>query len=199
MKGRKMKKGIAILLVFFVAVFVLSGNLSAEKRWNLKFEQGDLKRISIKTGIKWDAYWYLTYKVTNNTEQSIPMVLGIKAFSDATKTVYYEGYYKRVEEAIEKKTGKGYLNIKDMRTTIEPGESKEAIAIFGKINESTDTLKIQICGLWDRISHEGKKTFIEKKALELVFYRPGDEYFPQYDTIYFKSKKWVVLERAEKK
>jgi len=171
-----MKKGIALMLVFFTCVLV--ADLTAEVRWNLTFDQGEVERISIKTGINWEAYWYMTYKVTNNTDQDIPLHLGIKAISDVGKKTYIEGFYKRVEAAIEKAKGKKYLNIKDMRVTIKAGESKEAIAIFGSIEERTDTLKVQISGLWDRISHEGDKTFVEDKALVLTYYRPGDEFYP---------------------
>ena len=185
-------------LAFLVAACVLlfAGALQAEARWNLKFESGKMERISIKTGLKWDAYWYFTYKVTNNTDATVPLRLSIKALSDATDKVIYEGYYKRVEDAVEKKADKNYLNIKDLRTaTIDPGESKEIIAILGKVNEATDVLKVHITGLWDRISPEGKKTFVEDRILVLSFYRPGDEYYPQYDRIILKKKEWVVENR----
>jgi hypothetical protein len=84
-----------------------------------------------------------------------------------------------------------------MRCDLEPGESKTGLAIFGKIAEGTDVLKIQVLGLWDRVKYEGNKVFVEDKALVLTYSRPGDEYFPQYDKIVYKRKDWVVLLHEE--
>jgi hypothetical protein len=102
-----------------------------------------------------------------------------------------------VEKAIEEREGKDFANIKDLRSDIGPGETKECLAIFGSIIESTDLLKIQVLGLWDRISHEGAKVFVEDRALILTYSRPGDEYFPQRDKIRFVRKDWKILERKE--
>ena len=81
---------------------------------------------------------------------------------------------------------------------IAPGETKEAVAIFGSVAEATDKLLVQILGLWDRISPEGQKVFIEDRMLVLTYYRPGDEYFPQYDKITLKRSDWKVVSREEK-
>jgi hypothetical protein len=191
-----MKKGMMVTLILFLGLLV--GGAKAAVRWHLDFEPVKVDRISIKTGAEWQAYWYFMFKVTNNTEETQRLRLGIKAFSDVADKTYLEGYYKRVEAAVEKREGKDLANIKDLRCTLEPGESKEGLAIFGSISESTDLLKIQILGLWDRISHEGPKIFVEDRALVLTYSRPGDEYYPQYDKIVFKRKDWKVLSRKEK-
>ena len=189
-----MKKGITLFMLgLFVGI--LAGKTEAAVRWNLEFKPVKMDRVSIRTGIQWKAYWYLVYQVTNKTDETVPLYLSIKATSDAANRTYFEGYYKRVERAIERKEGRDLLNIQEMRGEIGPGETKEAMAIFGSVVESTDVLKVRVLGLWDRISHEGKKVFIEDRALILTYYRPGDEYFPQYDRIRLKKTAWVVLHR----
>ena len=50
-------------------------------------------------------------------------------------------------------------------------------------------------GLWDRISHEGGKVYVEDRVLVLTFYRPGDEYYPQYDKIRLIKRAWKILNR----
>jgi len=185
------------MLVLAFCICLLAGNAKAEVRWHLDFEAVKLDRISIRTGMQWSSYWYLVYKVSNKTDRDIPLRLSIKATSDVAKKTYLEGYYKRVEEAIELRDGKAYQNIKDLRCNIDQGDSKLCIAIFGSVVESTDTLKIQVRGLWDRVFYEGEKVFVEDRALVLTFLRPGDEYFPQYDKISLKRKEWVVLSRKE--
>lgn len=190
-----MKKGIALTLLLVACSF--AGSATAAERWKLEFEPVKLDRISIQTGMHWQSYWYLVYKVTNKTDETLPLRLSIKATSDVAKKTYRESYYKRVVEAINKKSGKEYLSIKEMRTTIDAGETKEAVAVFGSVVESTDVLKIEIKGLWDRLSREGPKTFIEDRVLELTYHRPGDEYYPQDDPITLKGKKWIVAYRKE--
>jgi hypothetical protein len=172
---------------------VIVSNADAASRWHLDFEPIKVDRIMLKTGMQSEAYWYFIYKVSNNGDQTVPLRLNIKAVSDVANKTYLEGYYKRVEEAIEKRSDVELLNIKEMRSDIEPGESKLGIAVFGKVAEGTDVLKIQVLGLWDRVKYEGSKVFIEDKALVLTYGRPGDEYFPQYDKIVYKRKDWVVL------
>lgn len=192
-----MRKGIAFLtLAVLVGLFAMDAQASV--RWNLGFKPGKLDRISLKTGKGQVTCWYLIYTISNKTDDAVPMSLSIKATSDGREKPYLEGYYPRAEKAIETKLGKDYLNIRDMRAEIGAGESKEAVAIFGSITESTDTLKIQVLGLWDRVSREGDKLFVEDRALELYYFRPGDELFPQYDKIRLKGLKWVVLHREER-
>jgi len=196
MKGRKMKKGIVLVLVLF-ACFLSAADAKEGVRWNLKFEQVELDRISIKTGTQLQSYWYLIYKVSNETDETVPLRLSIKAISDVANKTYLEGYYKKVEGVVERIKGRKLLNIRDMRSEIGPGKTLEAIAVFGSIAESTDTCKIQVLGLWDRVRREGTKLFVEDRALVLKFKRPGDEYFPQHDMIVFDRFDWVVLYSRE--
>lgn len=193
-----MRKGIALLLSVF-CVCLIAQNANGEVRWKLDYKPIKMDRISIKTGMKWKASWYLIYQVTNKGDATVPLRLNIKAVSDVAGKTYLQGYYQRVEQAIERKEGRNFLNIRDMRGEIGPGETKEAVAIFGSIVESTDKLAVQVMGLWDRISHEGQKVFIEDRMLVLNYYRPGDEYFPQYDKIAFRGADWKVIFREEKK
>ena len=37
---------------------------------------------------------------------------------------------------------------------------------------------------------------MEDRALVLTFFRPGDEYYPQYDKIRLVKREWKVLNRA---
>jgi hypothetical protein len=181
-----------------VLVSLLAIDAQASARWHLDFKPGKLDRISIMTGKGRVTYWYLIYTISNNTDDAVRMALSIKATSDGREKPYLEGYYPTAEKAIEAKLGKDFLNIKEMRSEIDAGDSKEALAIFGSVTESTDTLKVQVLGLWDRVSREGAKLFVEDRALELTYYRPGDELFPQYDRIRLKAKKWKVILREER-
>lgn len=189
-----MRKGTTVLVAIFFAG-LLSGNLRAAARWNLEFKPVKLSRISIRTGNRWNAYWYLLYRVTNKTEEAVPLFLSIKAFTDAGPRPFVQGFYPRVVQAVEQREHKDLLDIRQMRGEIAPGETKEAVAVFGSLPESTDLLTVQVLGLWDRIVRESGKVFVEDRALLLAFYRPGDEYFPQYDRIRLVKSEWKVLER----
>ena len=61
-----------------------------------------------------------------------------------------------------------------------------------------DLLTVQVTGLVDVILKKKGITYFEKKALNLLFKRPGDEYYVQLDTVEFVKKKWIVIGKVRK-
>ncbi|NUM34084.1 MAG: hypothetical protein HUU50_06050 [Candidatus Brocadiae bacterium] len=87
------KKTWQIAVMYFLIVCVpmlyaqnLLGKEYKSTRWRLKFENSDPKSITITepNGEK-KVYWYIQYKVMNNTEREIPWMLHIRMVIDKAK------------------------------------------------------------------------------------------------------------------
>lgn len=143
------------------------------------------------------AYLYFTYTVTNPTDKDLSLYLDV-ALETERKTGYQNEIDPTVQAMVEQRMNKKYLNIADMRSArIAAGETKDCIAIFGRIDPAPDFLDVVIRGIADRVTFEGGKRFIEEKALVFRYWRPGDEFHP-LRMIRAKGREWRVLAREEK-
>ncbi len=192
-----MKK--AVLLISFFLVFVSMSAVEAGERWRLDFQPVKMDRILVRNGVNWVPHWYLIYKVKNPTEETVPLYLSIKAFDDVSKKSYTEMFMPEAVKAIELREKKPLKDVQKMRREIDPGETFTAVAVFRNVHEGTDLMRIEVLGLWDRVTHEGNRVFVEDRVLKLYFSRPGDEFYPQYDKFRFIKKEWAIVTRRERK
>jgi hypothetical protein len=170
----------------------------AAERWHLEFQPVKMDRILLKTGSSATAYWYMIYQVKNPMDESVPLNLFIQAQSDVGKKTYVEWYSPTAVKAVAEREGGAFKNVKEMRGSIGPGETLTAVALFRNVHEGTDTLRIRVQGLWDRVFNAKNMVVVEDKVLDLYFFRPGDEYYPQFDRFFFKKQEWVVINRQER-
>jgi hypothetical protein len=122
-------------------------------RWTLKLEHGPLKIVPItgRGGMR-QTYHYMTLKVTNPTSHARPWNPLVEAVTDTKKTTLAVGYLSALEavraaekdptlQAVETTTGK-----------IEPGETKNLVAILGRLDPNYDRVEIRIHGLVNPIT-----------------------------------------------
>ena len=190
-----MKKAVFVFLVpavLLMAVGAATGERQY-KRWRLDFERGTLDFVTVKDSLGASKLcWYLTYKVTNNMEQDVPLGIALSAKTD-TKKKYLDSLEPEAQALLEKKTGKKYKNSIDMFTgTLAQGKSLDAVAFFGELDPNFDDLHIHVAGLYDTVEQVEGKLFFEKKVLVLHYNRPGDEFESSGDEITFKGKKWII-------
>jgi|GEM_PF-2152759 len=191
-----MKRG--FVLGCLVVLFAVS-LASAQDRWQLDFTPVKMDRALVTIGETTTPYWYLIYKVNNSTDDTLTLDLTLKAVSDVGKKTYVEWFSPAAEKLIEAKEGRDFKNVQDLRgLELDSGDTVEAVALFRNVHESTDLLKIHIFGLWDSVYTDLGKVINEDNVLVLHYFRPGDEYFPQFDRFFFKKKEWIVLNRQEK-
>jgi len=188
-----MRRGLLLCGLLVVCFMAISSFAFAEDRWHLDFKQVKMDRVLVKIGETNTPYWYLIYKVTNPTDESISLNLQIKAYSDVGKKAYIEWYSPLAVKTIVAKEQRPLKNIQEMRNEIGPGETLEAVALFKSVHEGTDNLRIEVFGLWDRVTYNTGQIVVEDRILNIYFFRPGDEYFPQFDRFFFKKQEWVVL------
>ena len=83
-----MKKAVFVFLVpavLLMAVGAATGERQY-KRWRLDFEQGTLDFVTVKDSLGASKLcWYLTYKVTNNMEQDVPLGIALSATDNVAK------------------------------------------------------------------------------------------------------------------
>ena len=190
-----MRKG--FLLCCLLVLLALT-TAEAQERWSLELKPVKMDRVLVTSPAGTTAYWYLVYRINNPMDVSVPLSLFIRAHSDVGKKSYVEWYSAEALKIVAAKEGRPLKGVQEMRGEIGPGETLEAVALFRNVHEGTDLLKIEVRGLWDRVYTEKDKLIVEDKILNLYYYKPGDEYYPQFDRFYFKKHEWVVLNRRER-
>jgi hypothetical protein len=188
-----MKTVVIALLCLAPFVTFVQAEEADYQRWKLDITYGTPDFVSLEDALgNIHLCWYLTYTVTNNTDQEIPLGIGIKAETDTGKK-YRDSIAPLAEKALKEKTGKEYKNALAMRKgKIGPGDKIEAVALFGSLDPNWDVLTVHIAGLYDTVDVVDGKKFFEKKVLVISWERPGDEFESSVDPITFKSKKWVI-------
>lgn len=189
------------LLATSVAVIGLmaadvSGDSRAEAagRWRLDFDAGNFAHAVIKSVDGSTAHYYLTYSVTNGTDEARDARLRVELRTD-TEKVYADRYDTAVAEKAKKKHKMDSLSSTfGLRSeALESGASKDAIAVFGQLDPNADELEVRVYGLWDPIYRDLKgRTWSERRVLVLKYERPGDEYGRASDTVRFVSSKQEV-------
>lgn len=187
----------AVLLTSVVAL-LCTGSLVAGRRAQLDVKAERIGTLLLSGAQGRGAYLYFTYSVSNPTDKEMPLYLDVALETEQKDTAYRNAADASVQSVVEQKLNKKYLNISDARSTkIGPGETKDCIAIFGKIDPAPDFLNVVIRGIADRVTFEGGKRIVEDKALVFKYWRPGDEYHP-LRWIRPNGKEWRVDAREEK-
>ena len=171
--------------------------------WQLDFKHGTPRRLVVGT----DAYWYMTYTVTNKTGQeqlwapTFDLVANdgkiIKAGHDVNPAAFEK--IKSIEkiqflQPAAKSVGE-----------LHQGEdqAKDSVAIWKEPNPRMGTFKIYVTGLSGEVvvlkDDDGKEVkdpdgqpVLLRKTLELTYAVYGDEFYPQRHDVHFLSEKWVM-------
>jgi len=190
-----MKKAVLALLI---PVLVMATAATAEdeaeyKRWKLDIEYATPDWVSLTDALG-NSYvvWYQTVKLTNNTDDAIPLKVKMVGKTDSKKT--YRGTIDPIaKKALEKKTGKKYKSATGIfKGKLASKKSLDAVVFYGKMDAEWDKLVVRVSGLVDPIDKVDGKIFFEKKLLVLTYARPGDEFERTKDEVKFKGSKWEL-------
>ena len=188
--------------------------------WELDFRHSEPKRIVVTLpGVGNRAFWYLTYGVTNRTDQEqawLPefvMVTKDGRQHQSDKNVPY-----KVFEAVKRREGKKYLEpASRVEGTLRVGEdhARDGVAIWpepmsemgqfhifvGGLSGETVTLKMvdgkPVKVKPERISQELKgvakeDVIILRKTLQLNYVVFGDDIYPGLDEVNVRPEQWVM-------
>jgi hypothetical protein len=188
--------------------------------WELKFDYGVPKRIVVAVPDQApQAYWYLTYKVTNDTGQEQQFLPLFEMLTNDGKVVRSDrGIHPRVFSAIKEQEGNQFLERRaKVEGTLRQGEAqaKDSVAIWKEPLDEMGQFSIFITGVTgeaatyrmeggkllkinpENVTEETKGVPKEqlvtlRKTLKLDYVVYGDEKFADRDEVIVKGKSWVM-------
>jgi hypothetical protein len=170
------------------------------KSWELKFDHGKPKRVVVKTakGVP-QAFWYMTYTVTNDTNQE-------QLFLPALELVTEDGRIVRndinipagVFDVIKHQEGQRFLEPAELvggKLRIGPEQAKDGLAIWPEPSPEMGNFQIYVSGLSGEaatVKGPDGKDVILRKTLQLNYLVRGDEVYPGEDEVNENPQEWVM-------
>jgi hypothetical protein len=172
-------------------------------KWQLDFKHATPKRIVVGT----DAFWYMTYTVTNKTGEEQLWAPTFDMVANDGKIVksghdIAPGTFDRIR-AIER--NRFLVPATSAVGTLHQGEdqAKDSVAIWKEPNPRMGTFKIFVTGLSGEVvtakDDDGKdlkgedgQPILLRKTLELEYAVYGDEFYPQRHEIHALGESWVM-------
>ena len=188
--------------------------------WEVKFEHGKPQRIVVQVPNQGPrAFWYLTYSVTNETNDDQTFLPEFVMLTKDGRTLRSDqNIPSRVFETIKKREGKKFLlPASRMGGTLRVGEDqgRDGVAIWPEPMAEMGTFTIFVSGLSgetvtmkmvdgkpvkvkpERTSEELKgvnpdDVIILRKTLQLNYVVYGDDVFPGLDEVNVRPEQWVM-------
>lgn len=181
--------------------------------WELKFEHSVPKRIVVtpKGGKTAEAYWYITYTVSNLGKEEQRFLPVFQMLSDEDKVIRSDtGIPTEVLATIRlREKAPHLLSATDVGGILRVGEdqAKDGVAIWREPKAEMGQFTIFVTGLSgeaiilkddsgnvvEKAGKDGKKEpVILFKTLQVRYHMAGDEKFPGNDAVELVDRSWVM-------
>ena len=176
--------------------------------WELKVKHSAPKRIVIDLpGQAPQAFWYMTYTVTNNTDQARSFLPNFEMLTNDGKVIRSDRGipYKVFTEIKAREKAKYLEHFTQIGGEIRIGqdESKDGVAIWKEPAPEMGTFSIFLTGLSGETATlkdaEGKdvkdakgQPIILRKTLQMNYFVRGDEVYPGQDEVNTRPEAWVM-------
>jgi hypothetical protein len=188
--------------------------------WELKFEHGKPKRIVVTDPGKGpSAYWYLTYTVTNESDEEQTFLPRFEMMTSDGQIVQSDrGITPRVFEAVKRQEGNKFLEPRTKimgRLRVGEDQARDGVAIWKEPMSEMGNFSIFVTGLSGeavtmkmvngkmtpiaptKIAEElkgvdEKDVVILRKTLQLNYVIYGDEVYAGLDEVNVKPEQWVM-------
>ena len=205
-----MRRFLALIVVALtIAVFVPVGTARAEfpkpspypKSWELEFVHGKPQRVVVQDAQTNAprAYWYMTYQVTNNTDNEQPFLPAFELVTEDGKIVRNDIRIPRVVfDEIKRREGNKYLEPAALiagKLRIGKDEARDGVAIWPEPSPEMGHFSIYVSGLSGEIAQvkgPTTKPVILHKTLQLNYHIRGDEVYPGEDEVNENPSDWVM-------
>ncbi|MEA2711002.1 MAG: hypothetical protein QOF78_3603 [Phycisphaerales bacterium] len=171
------------------------------KTWELSFEHGKPQRVVVqdaKTNVP-RAYWYMTYQVTNNSDNEQPFLPAFELVTEDGRIVRNDINIPRpVFEEIKRREGSRYMEPAALiagKLRIGPDEAKDGVAIWPEPTAEMGRFNVFVSGLSGEIATvkvPTTKPVILHKTLQLNYLVRGDEVYPGEDEVNENPSQWVM-------
>jgi len=170
-------------------------------KWQLRFEPFTPRMLTLEDadGTK-HAYWYVTYHLTNPHKSPKPLLLDLWFLTEHGKR-FDDLPLPTVLQAIEERYGRRYLSRNEISGLIKPGETKEGVAIFRRVDPAADYFWLYIRGLAARevLNPDQDESTIRVHVLRFAYHWPGDARLKRIEDVALKGRKWLVREEKIKR
>ncbi|HYO09471.1 MAG TPA: hypothetical protein VER17_10910 [Tepidisphaeraceae bacterium] len=171
------------------------------KSWELKFSYGKPKRVVVQVPGKSvpQAFWYLTYNVTNDTDREqlfLPMLE--LATEDGKLTRSDVNIPRVVFDTIKRQEGNRFLEPAQLiggELRIGEDQAKDGVAIWPEVTTEMGNFSIFVQGLSGEtatVPGPNNKPTILRKTLQLNYLIRGDAVYPGEDEVNENPKEWVM-------
>ena len=176
--------------------------------WEFKFEHSAPKRIVVDVpGGAAQAFWYMTYKVTNTTEQPRTFLPVFEMLMEDGKVHRSDRNipYKVFTEIKAREKNKFLEHFTQIGGEVRIGEdeARDGVAIWKEPNPEMGTFSIFLTGLSGEAVRlkdaEGKdvkgadgQSIILRKTLQMNYFVRGDEVYPGQDEVNTRPEAWIM-------
>lgn len=181
--------------------------------WELRFEHSKPKRVVVtprgsKTAC---AYWYITYTVTNLSDQEQMFLPNFVMLADDGRVIRSDrDIPSEVLETIRiREKARSLQSVTEIAGVLRIGEdqAKDGVAIWPEPNPRMGLFSIFVGGLSGeaavlkdeagrvvtKAGADGKEEpVILHRTLELEYHMPGDDRYPGQDEVHVDGQKWVM-------
>jgi hypothetical protein len=173
------------------------------KTWELDFVHGKPQRVVVKDiqSNAPQAYWYMTYQVTNNTGNEQPFLPAFELVTEDGRVIRNDFKIPHVVFGeIKKREGNKYMEPAALiagELRIGPDQAKDGVAIWPEPTPEMGQFSIYVSGLSGEIAEvkaggATTKPVILHKTLQLNYLVRGDEVYPGEDEVNENPSEWVM-------
>ena len=189
---RKMGMGLmAVLVSLAVAATAISRDVPVKNWWTLDFNISEphVRHMQDDDGV-YKNLIYFTYAVTNKTEEKVYFCPDFLIETDLG-TKHWDGLFHKLQYEIEAQRGRPMFNSAEIIGFIDPGETKEGIAVFKGVDDSADKLTFYCFGFTNAYKFDERdENKILYRVWKIIYDRPGDEIDRHLDKMIFEDHIW---------
>lgn len=168
--------------------------------WEFDFEHTTPQRIVVNVGSDSNpvAYWYMTYRVTNNTDRERMFLPVFEMVDNDGRVIPSDrGIPPEVFDAIKRRERNQFLQPHARiggELRLGADQAKDGVAIWPEPAAEMGTFNIYVSGLSGETAELkiADQSFILRKSLKLDFHVRGDHIRPGEDPIDPTVKEWVM-------
>ncbi len=169
--------------------------------WEIDIEVGTPRRIVVDIAGESSprAFWYLPYRVTNNTDREQLFIPVFELLTEDGRVIRSDQAVPlTVFAAIKQQLGNELLEQTPLLAgtlRVGPDQARDGVAIWAEPTAEMGRFSIFVSGLSGEtatVKGPGDKDFILRKTLQLNYHIRGDEVFPGDDEVNIEPQKWIM-------
>jgi len=198
LRGRSafcLRVGMGLIIVLASLMVTAAPSFAREvpvKNWwvlDFKISKPHVRNMQDDDG-EYKNFIYFTYTVSNKTEEKIYFCPDFLIETDVN-TRHWDGLFHKLQYQLETMRGRALDNAAEIVGFIEPGETKEGIAIFRGVDDRADRLIFYCFGFTNAYRFDDRdENKILYRVWKIIYNRPGDEIDRFLDKLIFEDQIW---------